>query len=171
MWDPLTNEFDPERILETLVRHGVRFVLIGGIGNVLHGSPYPTYDVDVCPDKSPENLRALARALQELEAREWDPRKDEYVDREWSIEMLEVDDVWILGTRYGRLDLVFAPAGTGGYSDLARRRQTYEVHGSAVPVAALEDIIRSKEAAGRARDREQLPTLRKLLDARNAPNA
>jgi hypothetical protein len=37
-----------------------------------------------------------------------------------------------------------------------------------VPVAALEDIIRSKEAANREKDRQALPTLRSLLEKRRA---
>ncbi len=36
-------------------------------------------------------------------------------------------------------------------------------HWPVVPVASLEDVIRSKEAAGRAKDLQQLPTLRVLL--------
>jgi hypothetical protein len=38
------------------------------------------------------------------------------------------------------------------------------VRGVDVPVASLADVIRSKEAAGRERDRAVLPTLRRLLD-------
>jgi hypothetical protein len=51
-----------------------------------------------------------------------------------------------LATRFGDLDLSFEPSGTGGYED------------------ALEDIIRSKEAANREKDRQALPTLRLLLE-------
>ena len=56
------------------------------------------------------------------------------------------------------------PDGTGGYDDLVQRVVRYDLGGAMViPVAALEDIIRSKAAADRPKDREALPILRALL--------
>lgn len=52
----------------------------------------------------------------------------------------------------------------GGYADLARGAVEMQIEDVHVRVASLEDVIRSKEAADRPRDREQLPTLRRLLD-------
>ena len=51
--------FDPERILEALVRHAVDFVVVGGLAGIAHGSAYNTEDVDVAYDRSEENLRRL----------------------------------------------------------------------------------------------------------------
>lgn len=69
-----------------------------------------------------------------------------------------------LVTRFGDLDLSFEPSGTGGYEDLAERSVRSDLGGGLVaPVASLEDIIRSKEAANREKDRMALPTLRLLL--------
>jgi len=56
------------------------------------------------------------------------------------------------------------PAGTGGYKDLDRDSQTIELGRVKVRVASLADVIRSKEAAGREKDRATLPALRRLLD-------
>lgn len=68
-------------------------------------------------------------------------------------------------TQLGDLDVAFIPAGTTGYADLAARAVEYDLGGGlVVPVAALADVIRSKEAAGRDRDPMALPTLRALLD-------
>jgi hypothetical protein len=52
-----------------LLRHQVRFVVIGGIAAISHGYPLPTEDVDVTPSRDRENVERLARALQELDAR------------------------------------------------------------------------------------------------------
>lgn len=72
-----------------------------------------------------------------------------------------------LTTRFGDLDLSFEPSGTRGYSELAPNCVRYDLgEGLVVPVAALEDIIRSKEAANREKDRQALPTLRLLLERR-----
>jgi hypothetical protein len=58
-----------EEIFACLDRRAVRYVLIGGLAAVLHGSPLTTADVDVCPEESPDNLERLAAALRELDAK------------------------------------------------------------------------------------------------------
>ncbi len=72
-----------------------------------------------------------------------------------------------LTTRFGDLDLSFAPAGTAGFDDLASHACVYDLDGLQVPVASLEDVIRSKAAANREKDRMALPTLRALLAERD----
>jgi hypothetical protein len=52
-------------------------------------------------------------------------------------------------TRAGDLDIAFTPAGTSGYADLASRATNIIVRKSTIPVASLEDVIRSKTAANR----------------------
>lgn len=63
------TRFDPERLLHVLAEHEVSFVLIGGLAAVAHGSPLPTTDVDIAPDRTEENLDRLASALSELGAK------------------------------------------------------------------------------------------------------
>ena len=55
--------------------------------------------------------------------------------------------------------VTYRPDGTDGYDDLARSVVVVRLLGVDVPVASLEDIIRSKEAAGRAKDIAVLPIL------------
>lgn len=76
--------------------------------------------------------------------------------------MLERTDLLNLTTRFGDLDLAFEPHGTRGYEDLRRRAKELEIRGVTVVVADLSDVIRSKEAAGREKDRLTLPTLRRI---------
>lgn len=155
---------DAASIIGVLNAHEVRYLVIGGIAGTLFGSPYPTDDLDICPDRREANLKRLALALTELEAKEWDPRKDTFSDRGWDEETLTLDETWLLDTKFGKLGLVFSPTGTGGFPDLRRRHVAIEVAGHSVPVSGLEDLIRMKEAAGRERDLLQVPTLRKLLE-------
>ena len=162
--------FRPRRILEVLDKHGVDFVLIGGVANSLHGSPYPTVDLDVVPALETSNLDRLVLALSELDAvlRDADTPEGIRLDLDGKTLKRVLPDFGFLrfDTKFGFLDLLYRPAGTKGYRDL-NRGASDEVLGSIrVRVAALEDIIRSKEAVGRPRDREQLPTLRRLLEVK-----
>jgi hypothetical protein len=61
--------FDPYEVFRTLTAHEVRFVVIGGRGVRLHGSPVITNETDICYERSDDNLELLATALRELGAR------------------------------------------------------------------------------------------------------
>lgn len=155
--------FDPEAILAALEACGVRYVLIGGLAATLHGSPHVTTDVDIAPDRSPDNLAALAAALRRLDSRIRTEGEPEGLLFDRSAAFLASVEVLNLTTRHGDLDLQFAPAGTGGYADLSRSAIRITIRGVEIPVAALADVVRSKEAANRDKDRLTLPTLRRLL--------
>lgn len=151
-------------ILESLTRADVKFVVIGMLAATLQGSPMRTDDVDICPETSPANLETLAGVLTELGAKEWDPHKGEAVDRDWSAELLQADQLWILRTDHGPLDLLFRPRGTDGYQDLVRDALFIDLDDLQVQTASLRAIIRMKETAGREKDLTQLPSLRRLLE-------
>ena len=157
-------EFRPEEILRVLSEHDVRFVLVGGFAAVIHGSPYVTTDVDVVPDASRDNLGRLSDALRALGARVWTESVPEGLAFGHNADSLAGSRMWNLVTDHGRLDLTFLPSGTGGYDDLARDAVHLTILGIEVDVASLADVIRSKEAAGRERDRLVLPVLRRLLE-------
>jgi hypothetical protein len=69
-------------------------------------------------------------------------------------------------TSAGRLDIAFVPSGTTGYDDLVRGAVHYDVNGVLLQVARLEDIIRSKIAADRPQDRQDVVVMRELLERR-----
>jgi predicted nucleotidyltransferase len=155
--------FDPVALLGVLAEHGVDFILIGGLGATVHGSPYATMDVDVVPRRDRPNLNLLSDALTELSARVY-VSADETLRFEHDGSSLSDVAVWNLATTFGGLDITYIPAGTTGYADLAERAQSIDIGGVVVKVAALEDIVRSKEAANREKDRVVLPALRRLLE-------
>jgi hypothetical protein len=159
--------FQPEEMLRALEAHRVRYVIIGGVGATLHGSPLPTRDADVCPATDDANLEALALVLRLIDARIRTGDVPEGLPFACDAAFLRQMKLLNLTTKFGDLDLAFEPAGTSGYADLSTRAVSYELgDGLVVPVAALEDIIRSKEAANREKDRQALPTLRLLLQRR-----
>ena len=155
--------FAPDRLLATLDRHGVEFVLIGGVAATIHGSTMATFDVDVTPRRTRDNLDRLSVALVELGAhiRTDDPATALPFAHDGS--SLADAEVWNLTTDAGDLDLSFVPAGTRGFDDLARDAVRVDIDGHTLLVASLADVIRSKEAAGREKDRLALPLLRRLL--------
>jgi predicted nucleotidyltransferase len=157
-------EFDPQEIFAALERHGVRFVVIGGVAAILHGASHVTTDVDIVPEEGRDNLARLSAALKELNARIRVVGEPEGIPFDHSAESLARVRIWNLVTDRGNLDLTFVPSGTRGYDDLVRDAEPMTVRGVEVPVASLADVIRSKEAAGRERDRLVLPTLRRLLE-------
>ena len=163
MADPVP--YDPEHILEVLERHEVRYVVIGGLAAELRGSPYITRDVDVTPARSRDNFVRLAAALRELEAKLPVPDLECPIEVPLDERSFDQGTTWTYTTKYGHLDIALLPDGTRGYEDL-RRGATRERLTDAleVSVAALADVIRSKEAAGREKDRAVLPLLRRVLE-------
>ena len=155
-------EFEPQKLLGALERHGVRYVLVGGFAGVIHGSPYLTTDVDVVPESAMDNLERLSAALTDLHARVWTASEPSGIPFAHDAASLATVHVWNLVTDHGRLDIMFEPSGTTGYADLARDAVRLTIMGTEVDVASLADVIRSKEAAGREKDRLVLPVLRRI---------
>jgi hypothetical protein len=143
-----------------LARHRVEFVIIGGVAARFHETGYATVDIDICPGRDEPNLERLATALRELGARlrvagdadgiEFDPHPDA---------LRQVTTITLL-TRHGPLYLCFAPDGIAdGYPTLRGRAVMITIDDTVLPIAALEDVIASKRAAGRPKDVVALPDL------------
>lgn len=157
--------FDPVHIVDVLARHRVEFVIIGGFAAELYEAPVPaTQDIDVTPRVSQPNMARLSAALDELGAQVYTTGVPDGLPFAHDAASLAQVKVWNLICAAGRLDITFRPDGTGGYDDLAGHAVGVDVAGYDVDVAALEDIIRSKTAAGRAKDLSVLPALERWLD-------
>ena len=140
-----------EEIRDALKRHGVQYLFIGKSGAILHGYPDTTQDADLFVRRQRENGSALVAALQELGFAVTAEQRDEI--------MRGKDFVQLKNGPFD-LDLVFAPDGIERFEDAYRRR--VEVEG--FPVCSLDDIIASKMASNRQKDRESLPRLRAFRD-------
>jgi len=160
-------KFDPAAICRVLNEEEVDYVVIGGFASVVLGSPLPTEDIDVLPDRSMDNLVKLSQALRRMNAmiRTEDEAVPARLDAEFSANMpLTLN----LVTDFGIVDLTFEPAGPNrGYADWNADASTEEIAaGLVVRVAALDDIIESKRAANRAKDHRALPYLESLREIR-----
>jgi hypothetical protein len=165
------GELDAESIVATLNKFGVKYVVIGAFAAQLQGAPIPrTRDIDVTPASDSANLKRLSAALHELEARVRVADDAEGLPFDQDVPSLGRAQVWNLTSPYGEFDISFVPSGTEGYDDLARNAQIIESHGEPIPVADLEDVIRSKEAAGRPKDIVHLPILIQTTQRRRTEN-
>jgi hypothetical protein len=154
---------DPERLLTVLANHGVQYVLIGALAARLQGFPRVTADADITPARDEANLERLAAALRELDARVFTESVPEGLPFDCSARTLARADLWNLTTSAGRLDVAFVPAGTEGYDDLAAGAVRFDVFGVELLAAGLADILRSKAAADRPQDRQDVVILREML--------
>jgi len=159
--------FDPLRVVATLHRHQVEFVIVGGFAAVAHGSALPTADIDIAPRRGRRNLDRLAAALRELDARLRTTGEPEGVAFPVDGDFLAAQPHLLnLVTAAGDVDLTITPAGfPNGYDDLVAGSVAVDLgDGAATRIAALRDVIASKEAAGRTKDLAALPHLRALAD-------
>jgi hypothetical protein len=154
--------FDPLGSLHVLSDRGVRYVVIGGIASATHGSPSVTQDLDVCYERSPENLERLAQALGSIHARL--RGADDDVPFSPDAKTLAAGDHFTFITDLGDLDCLGIPAGTLGYDDLVKNAVDVDLDGLVVAVASIDDLIRMKRAAGRPRDLAELEILGALRE-------
>ena len=147
-------------ILKLLVRHGVDFILVGGVAAIVEGAPISTLDLDVVVRPTPENRERLLTALGELNARYLDPAGRHIVPDRIKLETLRLHQ---LLTDFGPLDVLERIGKGRSYEDLLDHTRIYEVSGLPLRTLRLEMVIRSKEEANRDKDRAALPVLRRTL--------
>jgi hypothetical protein len=161
------RDFEPRSLLDALLGHGVRFVLIGGLAARLRGSPSITDDLDICYARDKENLEALADALQQLRAKLRGAPDD--VPFILDAKTLAAGDHFTFSTVAGPLDCLGTPAGTSGFEGIDRRAAAMRIGDLSVRVASIDDLIAMKIAAGRPKDLievEILGALREELEER-----
>ncbi len=160
---------DAAAIVSVLNQHGVRYVVIGAFAAIAQQAPIAaTRDIDFTPDSAADNLQRLSAALGELGAcvRTTDAVGGG-VPFDHDAASLRRASAWNLICRHGEFDIAFEPSGFGGgYPELAEHAHRVLVEGVECSVADLDDVIRSKEAAGRPKDLQALPELYRFRAAR-----
>ena len=161
-------EFQPRPLLQTLARHEVDFVLVGGLAGVARGSSYPTYDVDIAYARDPGNLERLAAALHELAATLRGAPPD--VPFVLDAETLRQGAHFTFDTTFGSLDVLDRPDGAPPYAELVELAgASLLVAGVPVRVASLDHLIAMKEASRRPKDLLMATEYRQLSDELRAP--
>ncbi len=151
-----TPPLDPERIFAVLDAHRVDYVLVGGLAVQVHGHVRMTNDVDLIPAPNPRNLKRLAAALAELDARVLNPGSEKLpIDAQ----MLPRATLWQLSTPHGNIDVLHDAPGAAPFSELRERALVIAVGNRSIPIAGRDDLIRMKRASGRPVDLADIAAL------------
>lgn len=172
-----TPPLDLGRIVESLERHGVSYVIVGGVAGRLHGASRLTFDLDVLARRDVENLDRVAAVLRELGAflrvgglDDETARSLPFVLDGRSLSAMETS-TW--RTEAGDLDVLANLKDAAGlpvaFEELAGRASSSMLEGVGVRLVSLADLITAKRFADRPKDHDALPELEALRDARPDP--
>jgi hypothetical protein len=141
------------RIAQVLAEHRLEAVMVGNAAAALHGAPVTTLDIDFMFRKTPRNLKKLKAVAASLDAGVFKP-------------YYPVSDLFRVVNDDQGLQLDFMPRlhGVRSFEGLRSRATAISFGGNTLLIAALADIIKSKRAAGRPRDKAVLDILEKTLE-------
>ncbi len=167
MGDPGAPPLQAAALLQLLDRHGVRYVVVGGLAATVHGATRVTFDIDLVPEWTDDNLGRLACALREVGAELQAPESVAPIAFPIDERSLRQFEVSTWRTRLGDLDVIIGtPTATRGalarYETLKVKAVEREAFGVTILVAGLDDIIESKQALSRESDLVALPELHRL---------
>ena len=153
-------------LLKRLNDHGVKYVLVGGMACVIHGSQMVTQDVDICASLAKENLSGLLAAIADVHprfrtTRDLRPLPDE-------AEKLEGFKNLYLLTDLGQLDVLSEITGVGEYAEVEQRSIQVDLEGTPCRVLDLDTPITAKKAMNSPKDRQaviELEAIRERLRA------
>ena len=168
-------KFVPELMLRALDHFDVRYLVVGGLGTVLHGSRHVTQDLDIVADTDAANLQRLATALLALDARlrayGLSDEESRLLPLVLNAETLANAATWTLMTDAGSLDvLTFLRSMSGAeipFHALKDAAVVIQTDTGPVSVASLQHIIEAKTFAGRPKDLAVLPELHELLASKS----
>jgi hypothetical protein len=149
--------FDPSAILEALEAERIGYVVVGAFARVVHGSAETTRGIDIAPSLRDDDLRRLARVIEQLGGRGPDAGPI-------TAESLAGDRT-VFATQAGELAVVPTPWGTRGYDGL-RIRSNRENLGNGVrpPIASLADCVRMLDASDRPIDQTRIQRVRRMME-------
>ena len=142
----MLNRF--QDVFKSLRSHDVKYLVIGGIAAILHGVPRVTLDLDILIEASDENAEALLLALEEAglgTATMITPNQ------------LLKNEVTMFNDRV-RLDVQTATPGID-FDEAWANRETMTYEGNEFPVLSVPDLLKSKLAAGRPVDLQDVRML------------
>ena len=156
---------DFEALLDTLGRHGVEFIVVGGAAAIAHGSARLTQVLDIVYNRSPDNLDRLVAALENCKPylRGAAPG----LPFQWHRATLARGLNFTLSTSLGDIDLFGEIPGGGSYEEIVPEAMELKVFQTRCLCLSLSQLIRAKRAAGRPKDLEALAELEAIEEERS----
>jgi hypothetical protein len=144
------SPLEADRLLQALSGHDVDFVVIGGMAGLVHGSAYPTYDLDVVYARDRANLERMTTALKELDVTLRGAPSD--LPFQLDAQTLANGSNFTFDSPHGSFDILGDAAGMGSYEELSSRAVVATIEEVEVRVASLDHLIAMKRAANRPKD-------------------
>jgi hypothetical protein len=142
---------DLRALLTPLIRHGVDFVMVGGMAGLSHGSSYPSYDLDVVYARDRDNIGRLVDALREIGVK----LRGAPADLPFLLDAKTIENGanFTFITRHGDFDILGHADGMPSYDELRSAASLRDILGLDIRVASIEHLISMKRAANRPKDR------------------
>ena len=159
-----TQPFDLFHLLQTLIKHNVDFIIVGGVGAVLQGAPLSTFDLDIVHSQSGPNLERLKEALLELDARLREHKSQKISPQ---IKHLAGSGHLLLSSLAGPIDVLAWIGNKRDYNSLLPHTVDLKLDESrTIKVLDLETIIQTKVEAGREKDKLHISVIKETLKER-----
>ena len=156
-------------LLGALVRGDVRFIIIGGVAATIHGSARLTQDIDVVYDRSPDNVKHLADALESFSPRLRGAPSG--LPFRFDSATISRGLNFTLRTDLGDIDLFGEIPGGGAYKDLEQNTIEVTIFGLRCRSLDLPTLIKVKKAAGRPRDLDAVAELERIQEEQEKPGS
>lgn len=137
---------------ESLMSHGVKFMVIGGYAVTAYGHPRYTGDIDFFVEKSPENSKQIVAAVHSFFGPLPGVSEEAYLDDKRMSQF---------GVPPYRIDILVSILGVD-FIDAYPRREMMPLCGTLVPFISLQDLKANKLATGRHKDLGDLEALEKI---------
>ena len=150
----MLNE-DYRELLQELSVEKVKFLLVGAYALAAHGYPRATVDLDIWVMPSPENAKAVFRALARFGA---------FLNSLTERDLQQEGIVFQIGVAPRRIDIITSASGLQ-FDDAFRNSISLDIEGIQVHVLSMDDLIRNKRATGRTKDLADAEALEALKAA------
>jgi len=140
---------DFREFIESLNKHNVRYLLIGGYAVALHGHPRYTKDLDIWIWMDNTNATNLLNALKDFGFSSLQLTPEDF---------LKPDQIVQLGFPPNRIDLMTSPKGVE-FNTCYASREEIEIDGLKVNLIDLNHLKINKKATGRHQDLADLENL------------
>lgn len=142
---------DWEQLLEELVSHQVRFLVVGGIAVGAYGHVRYTKDLDLWVEPSERNAQYIVDALTAFFGEDIGVRAEQFSEPELLTK---------LGKEPFRIDFITSLKGVE-FGVAYDQRELFKLGEQEVPFISLEHLLKVKKEAGRPQDLADVATLEK----------